>query len=195
MPTPSSGQISFLNLQNTFGTGSPVSFSQLYRGGTYVPNITPDNAIPTTGAISLSDFYGTWGRKSLTFTMNVGSHVSTKTGKGTLYGFGILSNSSSFGSISSNTFLTPNGTMTIQGLYYSAGTGQWHLQLARSSGAPADTDLSFRQVSISGFNINGVRSARTSTSTIGFARQWRWTVLKSSHPTSGTVSCTIQYYG
>jgi hypothetical protein len=195
MPTPSSGQISFLNLQNTFGTGSPVSFAQLYRGGTFVPNITPNNAIPTASATSISNFYGTWGRKTLTFTMNIGSHSSTKTGKGTLYGFGLLSGSGSFGSISSNTFLTPNGTMVVQGLYYSAGNGQWHLQLAQSGAAPADTDLSFRQVSIAGYNINGIRSARTATSTIGTARQWRWTVSKSSHPTSGTVACTIQYYG
>jgi len=190
MPTPSSGQISFLNLQNTFGTGSPVSFAQLYRGGTFVPNITPDNAIPTAGAISIDDFYGTWGRKTLTFTITVGAAAGKKGKKGSLYGFG-----QGFGSISSNTFLTPNGIMTIRGLYYSAGNAKWNLSLSGPGAAPADTDLSFRQVSVSGYNINGVRSARTSTSTSGTTRTWTWSVTNTSHPTSGTITCNIQYYG
>lgn len=190
MPTPSSGQISFLNLQNTFGTGSPVSFSQLYRGGTFVPNITPDNAIPTSGPISIDDFYGTWGKKTISFTMNVGARAGKKGKKGSLYGFG-----TGFGSISSNTFLTPNGVMTIRALYYSTANAKWHLKLSHVGSAPADTDLSFRQLSVSGYNVNGVRSARTNTSVVGNSRQWAWHVTNTAHPTSGTVTCTIQYYG
>lgn len=187
MPTPSSGQISFLNLQNTFGTGSPVSFAQLYRGGTFVPDITSDNTIPTAGAISIDDFYGTWGRKTLTFTITVGTAAGKK---GSLYGFG-----QGFGSVSSNTFLTPNGVMTIQGLYYSAGNARWILSLSGPGAAPADTDLSFRQVSMTGYNINGIRSARTNTYTSGTSRFWAWQVSNTAHPTSGTVTCSIQYYG
>jgi hypothetical protein len=192
MPTPSSGQISFQNLQNTFGTGSPVSFSQLYRGGAYVPNITPDNSIPTSGPIAIDDFYSTWGRKSLTFTVTIGSIAGKgkKGKKGSLYGFG-----AGFGSISASTFLTPNGPMTVQGLYYSTGDARWHLKLSHVGSAPADTDLSFRQVSVSGYNINGVRSARTSTSTSGNSRKWAWHVTNPAHPISGTITCTIQYYG
>lgn len=190
MPTPSSGQISFLNLQNTFGAPSPVSFSQLNRGGTYVPNITPNNAIPTTGTVSIDDFYSTWGRKTTTFTITVGSAAGKKGKKGSIYGFG-----SGFGTISLNNFLTPNGPMVIQGLYYSTGNAKWNLELSHVGSAPADTDLSFIQVAVSGYNINGIRSARTNTYTSGTSRSWAWQVSNTAHPTSGTVTCSIQYYG
>ena len=189
MPTPSSGQISFLNLQNTFGTGSPVSFSQLYKGGTYVPNITPNNSIPTSNTISIDDFYSTWGSKTLTFTLTVGT-TSGKKKKGSLFGFG-----TGFGSISNSTILTPSGVMTIRGLYYSTGNAKWHLSLSHTGSAPADSDLSFVRVSVSGYNINGVRAARTNTSASGTTRQWAWSANSTAHPTSGTVTCTIQYYG
>jgi hypothetical protein len=66
-----SGTISMDNLRKLFGpatvSGSGVTYgtavmSNYYRGGTYVPNITsgtPNNAnIPTSGQISLSNFYG-----------------------------------------------------------------------------------------------------------------------------------------
>lgn len=190
MPTPSSGQISFQNLQNTFGTGSPVSFSQLYKGGTYVPNITPNNSIPTSNTIAIDDFYSTWGRKTSTFTITVGTAPGKKGKKGSLFGFG-----TGFGSITASTILTPSGVMTIQGLYYSAGNAKWHLSLSHTGSAPADSDLSFVQVSVSGYNINGVRAARATTSVTGTKRQWAWTAPTTAHPTSGTITCTIQYYG
>jgi hypothetical protein len=193
MPTPSSGPISFLNLQTTFSPPSPVSFSQLYRGGTYVPNISPDSNIPTSGEIAIDDFYGTWGRKTLTFTMTVGSGTgskgSKKDKKGTLYGFG-----SSFGSISNNTFLTPSGVMTITGLYYSVANSNWHLQLSKVGAAPADADLSFLQMSVGNYTTVN-RSARTNTAVSGTARRWDWYTANTSHPISGTVACSIQYYG
>ena len=64
----SSGAISLDNVRRLFGPsgGSPGTYgtaamSSYYRGGTYVPNITtgtPNNAnIPTSGTISLSNFY------------------------------------------------------------------------------------------------------------------------------------------
>lgn len=190
MPTPSSGPISFQNLRNAFGIGAPTPINQLYRGGSYVPDITADNAIPTSGTVSLQDYYSTWGKKTITFTITVGSQTGGKSKKGTRYGFG-----PGFGSISSNSFLTPNGNIAIEGLYYSSGNAKWHLQLGHVGSAPVDTDLSFRQVSVTGYNINGVRSARTNTYTTNNSRQWAWQVTDTAHPTSGTITCSIQYYG
>jgi hypothetical protein len=187
MPTPSSGPISFANLRDTFGV-SPTPINQLYRAGSNVPDITNNDAIPTSGLVSLNEYYSTWGNKTLTFTVTVGSLSGGK--KGTLYGFG-----QGFGSINSNSFLTPNGIITIDGLYYSTGNGKWHLQLGHSGSAPADTDSSFKQVSVTGYTINGVRSAKTNTNTTGNSRQWAWHVTDTAHPTSGTITCSIQYYG
>lgn len=197
MPTPSSGPISFLNLRNAFGVPTPTPLDQMYRGGPYTPNIAVNNDVPTSGTISLQEFYSTWGRKTMVFTINVGSTpIPYKKGKGSYYGYGVLGKKKggSFGSISQDTFLTPLGTMVIEGLYFSTGTNAWHLQL-RTTASPPDTDLSFRSVSVTGYSINGVRSARTSTQVTGTARRWNWQVTNSSHPSSGTITCSINYYG
>ena len=192
MPTPSSGPISFQNLQTTYGTGQPVSLRELYRGGSNVPNITPNNSIPTTGIVSLDEYYSTWGNKTLSFTITVGS--AAVSGKGYYFGYGNLTKGSNFGSINQRTFLTPNGPMTIEGLYYGTGTTSWHLHLSSAS-APANTDLTFKSVAISGYTIGGVRNSATSTQTVGTARRWNWIRKSTAHPTSGTITCTLNYYG
>lgn len=57
MTLQSSGAISFSNIQAEFGNSNPISLSEYYRGGLNVPSgIT---AIPASGAIHVSNFYGT----------------------------------------------------------------------------------------------------------------------------------------
>jgi len=66
----SSGAISFSDLDTQYGDTTPVVFSDYYRttantgGGSNsgVSNIPPNTGVPTSGAISLSDFYGTGSR-------------------------------------------------------------------------------------------------------------------------------------
>jgi len=186
MPTPSSGPISFLNLKNAFGTSNPVSINTLYRGGSNVPNISPNTTIATSGQTSLHDYYSAWGNKTLSFTVTVGSSTGGKK-KGSVYGYG-----SGYGSISGGSFLTPSGTMSVQALYYDTGTSHWHLELG-STTTPANSDLSFKQVSVTGYSVGGIRSAGTST-TVGTSRYWKWSA-STFHPTSGTITCSIQYYG
>lgn len=57
MTLQSNGAISFSNLQTEFGGSNPISLSEYYRGGAYVPSSSSVN-IPTSGAIKLSNFYG-----------------------------------------------------------------------------------------------------------------------------------------
>jgi hypothetical protein len=59
-PVTSSGSISFSELRTKIketGSGS-VSLSELYRNGTYVPTASTNGAVPTSGTISASKFYG-----------------------------------------------------------------------------------------------------------------------------------------
>jgi len=58
MTLPASGPISLMMIRNEFGGPTPVHLNQYYRGGGRVPNTPANAAIPTSGAISLSDFYG-----------------------------------------------------------------------------------------------------------------------------------------
>ena len=58
MAIPSSGQISLTDIQAEFGGSNPAGLSEYYKGGTYVDfnDFAPN--VPTSGPISLSDFYG-----------------------------------------------------------------------------------------------------------------------------------------
>jgi len=59
MPLQSSGNpISLGDIQTEFGGASPTSISEYYKGGTYVPNTATNSGVPTSGTISLGDFYG-----------------------------------------------------------------------------------------------------------------------------------------
>ena len=59
MPLPTTSTISLSQIRDEFGGSTQTSLSQYYRGGLLVPNNTFNNTIPTTGTISLSQFYGT----------------------------------------------------------------------------------------------------------------------------------------
>lgn len=58
MALPTSGQISLSMIRTEFSIPGEVKLSQLYRGGPYVPNTAANAAVPTSGAIKLSNFYG-----------------------------------------------------------------------------------------------------------------------------------------
>ena len=57
MTIKASGTLSFSEIQAEFGGAHPISLSEYYRGGGRVPSGT--SAIPASGAIKLSNFYGT----------------------------------------------------------------------------------------------------------------------------------------
>lgn len=58
MAIPGSGTVTLAMLQTEFGGANPIGLNEYYRGGTYVPNTGTNAAVPTSGAISLSNFYG-----------------------------------------------------------------------------------------------------------------------------------------
>jgi hypothetical protein len=57
MPIQSSGQISLLDIQTEFGGTNPIGMDEYYLNGIYVTG-TGAVGIPTSGKISLLDFYG-----------------------------------------------------------------------------------------------------------------------------------------
>ncbi len=67
MTLQSSGAISLNDIRNEFSVPLPVSMSQLYRNGSYVPGfitfkygtIPINTTVPTSGTISFSNFYNT----------------------------------------------------------------------------------------------------------------------------------------
>ena len=71
MALQSSGPISIGNINTEFGFAPTTtrSMSQLYRNGGIVPDASANNAVPTSGAISLGNFYGAVNRVQQTVTL------------------------------------------------------------------------------------------------------------------------------
>jgi len=59
MTLASSGSLSINDIVGEFGGSSSHALSEYYRGGSFVPDSSLTQSIPTSGAISISDFYGT----------------------------------------------------------------------------------------------------------------------------------------
>lgn len=84
MAIPAGGPISMTSLQTEYGGSTPLSLSNYYRGGLLVPNsATTSPMIPTSGAISLYDFYNTSNTQYFTITtdqqnLNLRSYVDSQ---------------------------------------------------------------------------------------------------------------------
>lgn len=61
MALPTSGPLSLANIQTEFGGANPISLSEYYAGGGLVPAGTAgtNGAVPSSGTISIANFYGT----------------------------------------------------------------------------------------------------------------------------------------
>lgn len=69
MALQSSGAISLSDIQTEFGGSNPISLSEYYRGGSYVTD--NNTSVPTSGTITMSNFYGAVKQFSHTITSSV----------------------------------------------------------------------------------------------------------------------------
>ena len=58
MALQTSGEISLFDIRDEFGQSNPVNLLDYYRGGGIVPDVDANSNVPTSGAISIQDFYG-----------------------------------------------------------------------------------------------------------------------------------------
>lgn len=70
MAIKTSGSLSIQDIVNEFGGTPPHSLDEYYRGGSRVPNVDLNNNVPTSGQISLEDFYGAVNIFFLTISQN-----------------------------------------------------------------------------------------------------------------------------
>lgn len=73
MALQSSGAISFDNLRNEYSNSGSIALSEMYKGGSFVANHSNNPNVPTSGTISLSNFYGANN------TAPVVTHTTTQT--------------------------------------------------------------------------------------------------------------------
>ena len=111
MPIGSSGALSLSDIQTEFGGSNPISLSEYYAGGSNVPSgISGDNgAIPSSGAIDISDFYGS--AKSVDIALTI---------SGTTQNYNIYANRG-------GTYVAgiSNIVLTVNAIVGSASSGQY----------------------------------------------------------------------
>lgn len=74
MALPPSGPLSLANLQTEFGGTNPIGLGEYYRNGGLVPNAAQNASIPTSGAISIGNFYGSTNRISIALTLSASAY-------------------------------------------------------------------------------------------------------------------------
>lgn len=119
MPIPNSGALSLTTIQTEFGGSNPISISEYYAGGGLVPPGTSgtNGAVPASGTISFSKFYGTSNVAPL--TVSVSPTVVA----------GIFTNSPAANAPASRTVTSSSTTATPSG-----GVGPYTYAWARVSG-------------------------------------------------------------
>jgi len=87
MALPSSGVLTLDDIQTEFGGTNPIGLSEYYRGGGLVPDTAGNAGIPTSGVISVTDFYGAANTIALNFathgTGTNGASISIGTARST----------------------------------------------------------------------------------------------------------------
>jgi len=82
MPLPSSGPLSLTDIQTEFGGSNPIGLNEYYAGGGLVPAGTTgtNGAVPSSGQIAISNFYGTAAvynlNNSLRFRASASAYLS-----------------------------------------------------------------------------------------------------------------------
>ena len=157
MTLQSSGAIKFSEIQTEFGGSNPVSASEYYAGGAYVPGSTSgvNGAVPASGTISISKFYGT-------------SDVAFSPDGGTSAGAAVAL--SDFGSLYASVTITCNQSAT------------WNYSITSGSGGSASVSnggsATSITISISTTEFGGTKdtSYAVSGTAGGITRYWNVTV-------------------
>lgn len=175
MTLPSSGQITLFNLVSEFGRYlSPVKLTDYYRNAGLVPTNASTAAIPTSGPIALTHFYGASNTPPV--TLSGGSVFAVGTG----------------GNAVARYTLTSGGLEQIkEGLSPYDTVGTW-----LNSGAASDYDV---RVSTTSGGFNGMVKGGESVATwlnLGTTREWTLSApLNSSSEWDITVEVRLNSSG
>lgn len=152
MTLPSSGPLSLSDIQGEFGGSNPIGMNEYYAGGGLVPSGTTGTygAVPTSGQISVQNFYGTSNFVPIYIEDVFSSYLYTGNG--------------STQNIVNGVNLSAYGGLVWAKARNSSGnyTGwQWFTDTVRNGGGSQwsvfsnNTNPQFDNIEISSFNTNG----------------------------------------
>jgi hypothetical protein len=86
MALPTSGPLTLADIQTEFGGVNPIGLNEYYAGGGRVPPGTTGTygAVPSSGTISIRNFYGTSAATALAISVSPSSTYNTRVGAGSL---------------------------------------------------------------------------------------------------------------
>ena len=155
MALPSSGAISFNNLRTEYGNGGSIALSEMYRGGSFVLNHSNNGNVPTSGTISLSNFYGQSN------TAPVVTHTTTQTNGNPGGKLPAIGYTNTFGSSTDGTINFLSGAQ-----YYL-----WHDTITAGSNQQGlHVYVNGRNTGWTSIKIGGTTLARTAFTSTGTAR-------------------------
>ena len=171
MTIVSSGNpISINSLVGEYGGSSPHSLSEYYKGGSLVGNHAGNPNVPTSGAISLSNFYGASNTAPFTADTTasfVAGYTSVTIGKTTTYYRGYLQTIlASAGSVTSNsTFQYTSGgaTVTLSGAYAHNSGSSYGAVLQIDGGGSNHTIVNGKTCTVAGVNMGTIPNSWTSS--------------------------------
>lgn len=166
MATPASGTISFADLQNEIGGKDTISLNEYYLGSYNLgAKVGAAGAVPTSGLIKLSDFYGI--PKPLTYTQGTSPLVTNNGDPSGTYYLDILPYLIGKQRDSIDTFkITTYPNSGSCWAYYSPITATFRIGSAGSITSPRyDSKSSFRVISYNGVGTLSLRSYYSGKST------------------------------
>tara|TARA_B100000123_G_scaffold263421_1_gene232461 strand:+ start:71 stop:682 length:612 start_codon:yes stop_codon:yes gene_type:complete len=196
MTLPASGNaISINSLVGEYGGSAPHSMSEYYRGGGLVANHSNNANVPTSGTISLSNFYGQSNTSpaptSYSYSMTNGNG-----GLGSIVGF---ASATSIGSLSNNPQSTAfsngfNPTWVVMGSSTSIGKAGQSITDLRliASGTYSNSGFTSWFIPSSCLNLGNLVGNKTllranaSHSTGGGNTTWEWASQSFQFSTSGS---------
>lgn len=169
MPIPSTGPLAFSTIQTEFGGSNPISLSEYYAGGARVPSGTTgiNGAVPTSGAIAVSKFYGT---SAVLVTINDESVFDFQLGTGT--------------AVAAYTLLSSGDIRQTQGVT-NTDIGDWVTPKSAASNYECRATL-----------VSGTLSSGTTGSWLALTTNRSWSCERSSFGvTAATISLEIRKIG
>jgi hypothetical protein len=130
MALQGSGAISFDDLRSEYSNSGSIALGEMYRGGSFVANHSNNGDVPTSGAISLEDFYSQNNTApSFSTTLTVGQ----VTGKIQEQGYGnvgfIQDRSATYGSLSDDTIDILSGAFFRQCKFAPSGSNSIFVEI------------------------------------------------------------------
>jgi hypothetical protein len=199
MPFTSSGAISIGDARTYFiagGAPQATSMSDFYRGN-FIPDVSQNSGIPTSGAISMGNLYGGYAQR-VGFSLNI---LPYRTPTQDIFGYwtsvGVIGGGAQGTidsiAIGSNPYTDGRGTsVTLNSAVWNwpSQPNAFTLQLSDTT----DTDLKFWRVSVLGGFVNTTlyRSGAAATGAGIGGRTWSWNISNPFTVGNPTV-ITVDY--